>query len=175
MKKERPYPPIPASIGDWIHKETAGRENALTPKEIATRVRIFRKQMGKDKPVTADQLGSILCQARKHMELTHGVTLWNVRGIGWRSASPKETAYYGMSSTKKLLVLGDRVRRLSDIVDRKYIPEAFEKVFGSTDEGVRSLLGRGKGFLLMWAKKQEESATTLLEDMTKKKGTNGQI
>jgi hypothetical protein len=71
-----------------------------------------------------------------------------------------------MATTKKLLVLADRTRRLADIVDRKYIPEAFEHVFGSTDSGVRTMLQKGKRFLLMWVDKQKEE-TTLLEDMTK--------
>lgn len=156
--------PIPSAIGDWIHKNG---DKVLSAKEIAGRIKDYRAQDQSFGPVTQDQVQSILCQARKHCELTFKLTIWNVRGQGWRIATPRETAYYGMHSTKKLLVLADRVRRLVDIVDKKYIPEAFDKVFGSTEDGVRSIVSRGKGFLLMWAKKQQEE-TSLLEDMTKK-------
>jgi hypothetical protein len=89
-----------------------------------------------------------------------------VHGQGWRLATPKETAYYGMAFTKKLLVMADRTRRLSDIVDRKYLPEAFEAVFGDTNTSVKTMLGRGKKFLTMWVEKENKP---LLEDMRGKK------
>jgi hypothetical protein len=163
-KKRSERYPIPSAIGDWISKQPG--DKVLSAKEIASRIKGFREQDGDHRNVTVDQLNSILCQARKHCELTYKLTIWNVHGQGWRIATPRETAYYGMAATKKLLVLADRTRRLCDIVDRKYIPEAFEQVFGSTDNGVKTMLSRGKSFLLMWVKKQQEE-TTLLEDMTK--------
>jgi len=163
MKRKVGRYPIPAAVGDWIYKQG---DRVLSAKEIGERIKIYRQQDGDKRPVTVEQLGTMLCQARKYCELNHRLTIWNVRGIGWRIATPRETAYYGMATTKKLLVLADRTRRLADIVDRKYIPEAFEHVFGNTDNGIKTMLQKGKRFLLMWVEKQN-SDTPLLEDMTK--------
>jgi hypothetical protein len=139
-----------------------GDKEVLSAKEIAQKIKSFREQDRDFRSVTQDQCQTILCQARKHVELTYRLTIWNVHGQGWRLATPKETAYYGMASTKKLLVLADRTRRLADIVDKKYLPEAFEHVFGSTDAGVKTMLQKGKKFLLMWVEKENKP---LLEDM----------
>jgi hypothetical protein len=139
-----------AELGDWFcdHSGEVHSHNL-----IAVRIRLIRrKRLGTDVPVTQDQLMGWITRTRAYLETEKGVTLFNIKGLGYKVADASECALYSMFTLRRVVRLADRTYRLVDIVERKYIPSAFKKVFLETEGGIRQLSRKGRRFLLTWEK-----------------------
>lgn len=123
--KQRMY--SAGQLGEYILAH--GKTRILDKEELAKQLSAF---LGGNK-VTEQGLRSTVCMAREYLERTHGKTIWNIRGEGWRMASEDEKAVYLVSCAKRTIRFADRTRRIYEVTDKRLIPGAMKKVFGTTE------------------------------------------
>lgn len=84
-----------------------------------------------DKDITDKRVQGIITLARKTLEEKKGMSIWNVRGEGYRIASEKEKAVFLCRTTRTVLKNAERAARLYVITDKKLIPQAVQEVYGN--------------------------------------------
>lgn len=137
-----------------------------TYSEISKKIKEIRKINGVydwDREVYRNTLSSYVSKARIFLERKHKKTLWNIKNVGWRIATPRETAYYSMYAVKRVLSLAERVNTLEQIVDSKYIPDSVQKIFLRTGKSLKQFSNNGKGFLKLWNQVRLEAKKQLIK------------
>lgn len=137
--------PLHVALTDYFLK-SGGK--VLTYKAISEEMKAIKKSR---EDVSFGSLYDAICKVRERLEVAHGLTLWNEKGVGYKLASPKQTALFGLRLVKRMVVLAGRTERIVPIIDRKYVPEAFEEVFGKAEGQLKQLHTNGKRFLKVWA------------------------
>ena len=137
--------PLHVALTDYFLKSG---EKVRTYSEISEEMKSIKKSR---ENISFGSLYDVICRVRERLETAHGVTLWNEHGLGYKLASPKQTALFGLRLVKRMVVLAGRTERIVPIIDRKYVPEAFEEVFGKAEGQLRQLHSNGKRFLKVWA------------------------
>ena len=156
-------------LGDWLMVES-GREawNTVSYEKIAKEFKRLRDLTSSSKagrPVTEEELRKVVSETRSYLESHHKTTLYNVRGQGYKIATPEEVALYTAKFFKRTILYADRTYRLVEIVDRKYIPSALRTVFCDNEGRIKSLSLKGKKFLGTFVSYlREEEKKKLLED-----------
>ena len=97
-----------------------------------------------DRDITESTVRNFICSARKVLENKKGMSIWNVSGKGYRIATENEKAIFLVRHAHKTIKHAERANRLYVITDRKLIPGAVEKVFGSKAAAQRQLAGYSK-------------------------------
>jgi len=137
-------------VGEYIYKQR-DREDVVTHRELATVIRKFKEKSPRYpiglKIITQEELHRHVAKAREYLELEYKCTIWNLRGIGFRITSPDELAMYTARSVRRTIVMADRTIRLTDIVDRKRMPQALHTVFIDNEKRIKTLGIKGKKFM----------------------------
>lgn len=81
--------------------------------------------------ITDARVGFMVTQARRILEDRKGMSIWNVKGEGYRIATEKEKAKFLVFHTNRALKAAERVTRLYVCTDRRLIREAIDEKFGS--------------------------------------------
>lgn len=138
---------------DWMFGNM--RKDVVSHKLLAQKY----KEMTNCGPITLEKLSNIVSRARYFMELKHGTTIINVRGLGYKLATPDELAMTTARWVKRTILYADRTYRLVDITDRRKIPGALQKVFSDSQGRIKTLSTRGKKFVASftsYAKEQRQ-------------------
>lgn len=147
--------PAYTELASWMLKF---KDAPATYQQIALKIRdvqrAHEREFNEDS-IGYQALGSWISKARQYLEVHNSLTIINVRGVGYKIANPPETAVFAMKTVKRTVVLAERTKRLSEIVDRKYIPYAFKKVFQETEGGVQYLTRRARKFLEAFTNERE--------------------
>lgn len=146
VKSERKRPAY-ESLAEWFY----GSKVELIPhRDIALQIKQVKKKDGISEwqePVTQEELGRYVAQCRQYLESERKCTLWNVRNVGFRVATEDELAIYTAKWVRRTITSADRTTRLTDIVDRKRMPNALRKVFLDNEGRIRNLTVRGQKFM----------------------------
>jgi DNA-binding winged helix-turn-helix (wHTH) protein len=105
------------------------------------------KSLSDEKVITLERLSNIISRARVFMELKHGTTIINIRGRGYKLATPDELALQTAKWVKRTIMYADRTYRLVDITDRRKIPGALKAVFEDSQGRIKTLSTRGRKFI----------------------------
>lgn len=149
-------------LSDWMY----GQQDVMSYDQIAKKIKVF----GKLASVNQEKVGHVISRCRTVMELRYKTTLINIRGLGYKVATPDETALTTAKWVKRTIMYADRTYRLVDITDRKLIPNALKKVFMDSEGRIRTLSNRGKKFIeqfVVYSKQKQ------LEDKTNGKENKG--
>lgn len=149
-------------LTDWFIKKG---DDVLSYELIAAEVKKIRLHHELDlanEPVRHRHLATWIAQCRGDMELRYRKTLYNVRTMGYKVASPRELALYTARFLRRTLTHADRTMRLADIVDRKEMPSAIREVF--FDQA-----GKVKRFRVQGAKFMSEFSNFLTEEIKKQR------
>jgi hypothetical protein len=129
-------------VGEYMYHNR--ERSSLTHEEIAGVIQQARRN---GQPVLSEQIHGAVCKARSYLELNYRVTIWNLRGYGFRVATPDELAMYTARSVRRTITMADRTVRLTDIVDRKRMPQALRIVFEDNKGRIKTLGFKGKKFM----------------------------
>ena len=100
-----------------------------------------------DRDITDRTVSSFITHGREVLENKKAMSIWNIRGEGYRLATEKEKAIFLVRHTRKTLKYADRATRLYLITDHRMLPDAVKSVFG-TKEKARGLIRQYENQLL---------------------------
>lgn len=142
-------PRIAEEIGDWMyHRGRGGR--VFSDEEIAKQIKLFRirhKLNQANDAVRRKDVVAFIPRMRMYLEVEHKVTVVRERGRGYKIASPQEAAVFAMQTARTTTRWVERSVRLIDIVDVKYLPRAYNKVFGALETTNRTYVRRTRRFI----------------------------
>lgn len=118
----------------------AGRTKLVSIMECAKAI----ANINPDIDVTDKTVQGYISQIRRVLEHKKGVSIWNVKGEGYRIATEPEKAIFLVKGTHRVLKLAERVSRLYVITDKKLIPGAINTVFGSKEKARIMLKGSNR-------------------------------
>ena len=137
--------PVVSDLCDWFL--SLGKDIA-DKRRVATKIKALRSTHYKDERlITEEHVNRMISESRRWLELKHRTTIINIRGLGYKLASPDELALTTAKWVKRSIMYADRTYRLVDIVDRKKIPNAIREVFGETEGKVKALSTKGRKFV----------------------------
>lgn len=126
-------------LTEWFYRH--GVREIIPYSAIGQEIKRLRKKGN----VTQAEVGHAVSMCRIDMELTKGTTIVNVRGRGYKVATPKELAIYSAKCGKRTIHWADRTWRALEITDRKLLPSAVRQVF--PESKIRTLSQAGKKFV----------------------------
>lgn len=135
----------------FLSGDTLSARSLKSVAGMIKQIRVNRQMAKSNDPVTQEELGRWIAQARQYLELHKGHTLWNIRGVGYRVATKDELAVYTARSVRRTIVMADRTTRLLDIVDRNRMPAALRSVFVDEEGKIRHVGKTGRKYLTLFA------------------------
>ena len=154
------------AIGEYLYKYRDSNEVA-THKELADIIKKFRNKNGRSgngNVVTFEELHRYVSKAREYLELEYKCTIWNLRNLGFRVATPDELAMYTARSVRRTIMIADRTVRLTNIVDRRKMPYALQVTFKDNEQRIKTLGVRGKRFMSTFIDYLKQERVKLLEE-----------
>ena len=91
--------------------------------------------------ITDRTVAGYVTHARRVLEQKKGMSIWNIKGKGWRIATENEKAIFLVKTTHRTLKNAERVQVLYGCTDRRLIPDALVQVFGSKEKAKQMLQG----------------------------------
>lgn len=146
-------------FADWLMDTTEGAKRLVPEAEIAEQIKSIRKRFNSryaKERVHAGHVYSWITRARIVLEQENGLTLWNVWGTGYRVATPQETAIFAMRRLKSVVTQARRVSNLVEMVEPKYLPEAFRQVFYHAAKGLEDVRSKAKRFMVTWQQETQK-------------------
>ena len=118
---------IADELTPWLVKR--GTE-PIVEKDLAEKIKaIYKSISGQDRDITKSYLTNVVFHVRRLLETDEKKTLVNIKGVGFKIATPKEATIYATQIYKSFLVRGMRVERAIPLVDKRYLPIAVDRVF----------------------------------------------
>lgn len=102
--------------------------------------------------MTRETYHSFMSEVRRILETDKKVTLYNVRGHGYKIASPVECARFTAQMTKRAVLMAERVStRLFPIVDKRLFVSEFKTLYSDAERGVELAYQHGRKLLDQWS------------------------
>lgn len=91
------------------------------------------------KVVRRSDVTATISNMREVLEINNNKSIWNVRGEGWKLASEHEKAVHLIREARTTIKRANRCNRLFLIVDKKELPKAIGKVFGTSQKAISEI------------------------------------
>lgn len=126
-------------LTEWFYKFPV--KDVISYELIGQQIKKLRGAGG----VTQYDVASAVTSCRKELELRKKTTLINIRGVGYKLATPREVALYAARSASRTIRWADRTYRVMEITDRHLLPAAIRTVF--PEKNIRTLSRAGQKFV----------------------------
>ncbi len=148
MKKEKKEP-MHYELAEWFYGLPESR--VVSHQEVRHKIDEIRRKRGLDsKKTMGSDIHRWVSQCRKYLVRKHGILVDNRPMEGFKIANPREYTFFAMKRVRQTILSAEWAKELAPHVDRRYIPEAVERVFIKTQSGVKSLVQEGLKFVQAW-------------------------
>jgi len=142
MVKAKDREPISYELADWFWRYRTAE--VIPYKAVEARMLEVMEDSGRLKPgkkhLTFHEVGIAISMVRLRMFVSHpGVTLINIRGIGYKVSNDSEYANYTMGWAKRTFNAAALTVAYAKGMKRECIAPALKKVFGSNEAEIRRL------------------------------------
>jgi len=146
-------------LTDWFYRS---KPNEVFEKSvIAKKIKQIRQEWEHPKSyddVFQRDVNSWLARVREDMEIRYRKTLRYIPKLGWKVATPHETALITAKWIKRTIMHADRTGRLFEITDRRLIPGAIRQVAEQSNGKIRAVSAIGKRYVKSFLGYSKEQA-----------------
>lgn len=155
-------------LAEWFLNQ---KREIIEPGKIASAIKSMKQKRPlpvnrKDYEVTREELNRHITEARKYLETParRCTIVYSHASRGYMCGEGKDLALYTAKWIKRTLHCADRTTRLTNIADRRDMPEALRKVFVEQKGKVKALSADGKKFIGRMVEFMKEDRKRITEE-----------